>query len=208
MNANSTFVITINREAGSGGRTVGRLLAEKLGVNFYDKIIIESLVQEFDLSPEEIESLKAEKRGKWEELCSKILSAPSMGYSDDFGKVTSADLFRTESSLIRHLAENHSCVIAGRSAFHALKDHPGRVSVFIWAPKEKRLERLISKHKIPAGEGAEEILDRLDKSRENYTSRFCGVDRHDCRNYDLVINMDSLTEKQAVKIILDYLKTR
>ena len=82
MNKNEKFVITINRELGSGGRTVGRLLAEKLGVPFYDKAVIKTLQEKYNISPEEIERLKGRKHSWWADVerILKIDSGMSMNY--------------------------------------------------------------------------------------------------------------------------------
>ena len=82
MNKNEKFVITINRELGSGGRTVGRLLAEKLGVPFYDKAVIKTLQEKYRISPEEIERLKGRKHSWWADVerILKINSGMSMDY--------------------------------------------------------------------------------------------------------------------------------
>ena len=204
MDKSLPFVVTINREAGSGGRTIGRKLAEKLGVNFYDKAVITKLVEEYDLSPAQIEKIKAERTGFWAEISSKILPSPNFGYKDDYGKVTSADLFKTESALIKGIAGDRSCVIAGRSAFFVLKNHPNKVSVFVRASLEHRIKRIATKQNLSESE-AREIIERIDSRRESYTKEYSGVSRYDSRNYDLVINTDLVDEDTAVKCILDYM---
>jgi len=204
MDKSKPFVITVNREAGSGGRTIGRKLAENLNVRFYDKIVLENLVERFKLTPAEIERLKDGKPADWDEFYDTILSEPDFGYKDSPGKITTAKVYKTEVALIRHLAESESCVIAGRSAFHALKDHPNKVSVFIRASLPGRVSRIVSKQGL-SEEDAKDELARIDEGREKYTTKFTGSRRYDSRNYDLVINTDNLDEDQAVKCILDYL---
>ena len=99
MNKNEQFVITINRELGSGGRTVGRLLAEKLGVPFYDKAVIKALQEKYHISPEEIERLKGRKHSWWADV-ERILKIDS-GMSMDYympKKGDAPDLLTTECS--------------------------------------------------------------------------------------------------------------
>ena len=96
-------------------------------------------------------------------------------------------------------------MIAGRTAFFILKDHPNHLSILITAPKEQRVQRLVRKQGISAGE-AEKIIEQVDKSRENYVQKFTGTTRYDTRNYDLVINMEGKTEDQIANLILMYLE--
>ena len=98
-----------------------------------------------------------------------------------------------------------SCVIAGRSGFFVLKDFPNKVDIFITAPREKRIQRVMVKQHLSEQEAAAAI-DRVDEGRENYIKRYAGTSRYDVRNYDLVINMDNFPdENAAVELILEYL---
>ena len=133
MNKNEKFVITINRELGSGGRTVGRLLAEKLGVPFYDKAVIKTLQEKYHISPEEIERLKGRKHSWWADVerILKIDSGMSMDYympkkGDAPDLVTTDEMFKTETLILQDLAAGESCVVAGRSGFHVFRLHPNR----------------------------------------------------------------------------------
>ena len=140
MNKNEKFVITINRELGSGGRTVGRLLAEKLGVPFYDKAVIKTLQEKYHISPEEIERLKGRKHSWWADVerILKIESGMSMDYympkkGDAPDLVTTDEMFKTETLILQDLAAGESCVVAGRSGFHVFRLHPNHLSVLIQA---------------------------------------------------------------------------
>ena len=213
MNTNERFVITVSRELGSGGHTVGLKLAEKLGVRFCDKEVIQGLVKEFNLTPTAIERMKGEKKNWFADFV-KFLS-PGQGaavYSPEdgiYGKeynpdVTTDDIFLAEREILLGLAEESSCVIAGRIGFSVLKNHPNKVDIFITASREHRIERVMRKQCLERAV-AEEVIDEVDKGRTNYVQRYAGVDRYDARNYDLVINMDTLTEDEAVDLILKFI---
>lgn len=206
MNTQEKFVITISREVGSGGRTVGRKLAEKLGVRFCDKQVIKKLTEMFGLNASEIESIKGRKKTWLEELFSKI--TPVYGSEtfipkgvDYAPEVTSDEIFNYESQVIQSLAEESSCVIAGRSGFFVLKDHPNKFDVFIHASKENRIARVMRRQQLSEKE-AEEVIDYVDKARENYIKQYASTSRYDLRNYDLVLNMDYLSVEEAVEVIL------
>ena len=209
MDRNKKFVITISREAGSGGRTVGRKLAEKLGVAFCDKQVLQGLTEEFHLDKASIEAVKGKKKNWLDDFSKWFLPTPPPGMfipltPEPVHALRSEEVFAHESDIILGLAEERSCVIAGRFCFHVLKDHPNKVNVFIRAPRDYRIDRIVKKQGLSPEEAAA-LIDKIDESRSNYLKRIAGVDRYDSRNYDLVSNMATLTEEQAVQCILDYI---
>ena len=117
----------------------------------------------------------------------------------------SEELYKAETEILKAIAAEGSCVIAGRLAFFALKDCPNKVDIFITASLQNRVERVMRKQNLTEAE-AREAIDRVDRGRENYVKRFSGLSRYDARNYDLVLNMDHLKdEDEAVAVILKYL---
>ena len=205
MKFKESFVITISREVGTGGRTIGRKLAERMDINFYDKELIHVLMKRFNLNAETIEQIKGEKKSWLSDFIrfvSPMPAASAILESDaKFGKESYSEV---TSEILRALADEGACVIAGRSGFHILKDHPNEKSIFITASKPNRIKRIMARQGVTEEE-AVDILERVDESRENYIKRFTGKSRYDARNYDLSLNVDGLTEDQAVEIILSYL---
>lgn len=212
MDKNETFVITINRELGSGGRTVGEKLAQKLGVSFFDKALIKELEQKYHLNAEEIEKLKSKKNGWWADFQRMVVpfydTAKATYYSVEIGKepkqITTAQMFKAETAILSKLAEEGSCVVAGRSAFFVFRNHPNHLSILIQAPIEHRIQRVMKKQGL-SREDAIKVIGLVDKGRENYVKTYTNTSRYDTRNYDLVINMDGLSEDDAVALILAYL---
>ena len=213
MEKNSRFVITINRELGSGGRSIGRKLAEKLGVKFLDKELVRALREKFGLSIAEIEARKARKQNWFTELLESIAPtmpspAPFKADATVFQEVlTTDDIFQAESAILKDIASKESCVVAGRSGFFILKDMPARTSIFIRASRENRIRRVMERQGLSEAEAAAAI-DKVDAGRENYTKHYSGASRYDARNYDLVLNVDGMSEDQAVDVILDFLAKR
>ena len=207
MNKNEKFVITINREAGSGGRTVGSKVAEKLGVPFYDKALIQSLMEKYNLSVEEIESLKGRKHDWWSEFKRVVGLEHTLTGSvvDNPDMYNAADLFRGEVEILKGIAESESCVIAGRSGFFVFREHPNHLSILITAPYEQRIQRLMAKKGITEEE-AKKVIREIDTSRENYIKKFTGSTRYDTRNYDLVINMNGRSEDVIADMIMMYIE--
>ena len=143
MNKNEKFVITINRELGSGGRTVGRKLAEKLGVEFYDKALIKALTEKYHLSVEEVEKLKGRSHSWWADFKRVARIGDGWGVSgskfyqvkngEEPDLLTTDDMFKTEVEILKGITEEESCVIAGRSGFFVFRAHPHHLSLLIKA---------------------------------------------------------------------------
>jgi cytidylate kinase len=213
MDKEKKFVITINRELGSGGRTVGRKLAEKLGVPYYDKLLIQSLQEKYNLTVDEIEKEKGNKHPWLTYLKNAFVSINQnkdelwyyqMVNGEQGDMVTSEDMFKVEQQILKSVAEEQSCIIAGRSGFHIFANHPNHLSIMIQASMENRIERVMKKQGL-SREQAEKAIKHVDKMRENYVNKYTGKSRYDTRNYNLVINMDGKTEDEAVNLILSYI---
>ena len=117
MNKNEKFVITINREVGTGGRTVGRKLAEKLGVKYCDKAIVEGLTHKFGLTIERIEEIKAQKKSWWNDInnyYNTLVNSTHQPMEAEV-KLDNQSLFETEKRILEEVAEQSSCVVAGRT---------------------------------------------------------------------------------------------
>ena len=206
MDKNTKFIITINRELGSGGRTVGRKLAERLEVKYYDKALIDALTKEFGLTVDEIEKYKAQKKSWWNEFNNyyKRRTAASQPMEAEV-VLTTESMMETESRILHELAAHESCVVAGRSGFLVFREWPNHINIFIQASMENRISRLMRKQQVSRDE-AVAIIENVDKGRETYIHKYADTSRYDTRNYNLVINMDDLTEDDAVDIIMCYLE--
>ena len=206
MNKNEKFVITINREVGSGGCTVGRILAEKLGVKYCDKAVIDGLTQKFGLSPERIEEIKAQKKSWWNDINNyyQTLVNSASQPMDAEVRLDNDTMFETEKRILQELAAQTSCVIAGRTGFMVFREWPNHLNVFIQASMEHRIRRIMNRKNVTM-EKARDIIAKMDATREAYIQKYEDTTRYDTRNYQLVISMDDLTEDDAAEIIIDYL---
>ena len=210
MNKNEKFVITINRELGSGGRTVGRILAEKLGVPYYDKALAKPLEEKFDMTSDEIERLKGNNRSWWEDIKRVLIlgesAANASDYYDEENKelVTSEAVLKAEKEILHSIAIEESCVIAGRSAFFALNGFPNSLNILVQASMDFRVNRIMTKRGISEKE-AKKIIKEVDEAREEHLRNNARTSRYDTRNYDLVIKMDGKTEEEAANVILAYI---
>ena len=187
----NNVVITIARQYGSGGRTIGEMLAKKLNVHYYDKELMklasdDSGINEalFVNADEKVKSTKLFHIAK-KEYHGELIPPES----DDF---TSTDnLFNYQAKIIRDLAKEESCVIIGRCADYVLKDYPNVLSVFIHAPKEYCLEGAAKKHSMSPKE-LERFINKTDKHRAEYYKYHTGREWTDARNYDLCLDSSKL----------------
>jgi cytidylate kinase len=206
MNKNDKFVITINREVGSGGRTVGRKLAEKLGVNYYDKALIEALTQKFGLSVERIEEIKAQKKSLWNEFnlyYQTLVGSTSQPMQAEV-KLDTKSMYETEKRILQELAAKESCVVAGRSGFLVFRQWPNHLNIFIQASMERRVQRIMRRQNV-SEQKARNIIAKLDADRETYIKKYDDTSRYDTRNYQLVLSMDELSEDDAVDVIIEFI---
>ncbi len=210
MNKNEKFVITINREMGSGGRTIGRKLADKLGVEFYYKSVLKGLQEKFNLTAEELEQQKGREQGWWatikRQLMGSVMSSnpylPTVTNEADL--LDTDEVFKVETEILKGIAEEESCVIAGRSGFYIFRDHPNHLNILIQASLPHRIARVIEKQNI-SEEEALKVIEKVDKMRENYVNKYTKTSRYDTRNYQLVISMDDINEDDAVELICDFI---
>ena len=214
MKLDEKYVITINRELGSGGRTIGEKLAKRLGVPFYDKALIQQLEKKYDLTSEEIERLKGQKHNWWADFKRSLKIMPSFAAPQiipgntampDF--LVTNDIFKSETEILKGICADESCVIAGRSGFYVLRDHPNHLSILIQAKMGYRVKRLMGRRGI-SEEEAVKIIKEVDKARESYVNKYTGTSRYDTRNYDMVFNVENHTEDEIVDLIVHYIKKK
>ena len=206
MNKNEKFVITINREVGSGGHTVGRKLAEKLQVKYCDKAVIEGLTKKFGLTLERIEEIKAQKKSWWNDINNyyqTLVNSASQPMDAEVG-LDNKSMFETEKRILQEIAAQTSCVVAGRTGFMVFRDWPNHLNIFIQASMEYRVQRIMRRQNVSEQE-ARDIIARMDSSRETYIQKYEDTSRYDTRNYQLVISTDELSEDDAVEVIMNYI---
>ena len=195
-------IITISRQFGSGGRTVGRMVAEKLGIPFYDKELVEQISLESGFAPKFVEEHGEHAPGK-----SKFAYAfLPQGVPGVMNGMSTADfLWHIQCSTIIQLAEAGPCVIVGRNADYILKDRPDALHAYIHADMEQRADRIVRLY----GESEKSPQARLqekDKRRavnyQHYTGRTWGA----AENYDICLNTGKISIEAAVDMIVTLAK--
>ena len=198
-------LVTISREYGSGGRKIGKILAEKLGVPLYDKEIIDLAVEKSGLSREIIET--AELRAK-SSFSYSLASAMSFGdgYVGDNVSLNEK-LFITQVDVINQIASTGEGVIVGRCADYILREMPGVTNIFIHAETEDRIKRSIDEYGIDPDK-AKNVVQTYDKARANYYNYHTCQKWGEYSNYNLSINSSYITEEEAANLIVSYMETR
>ena len=201
-------IITISRQHGSGGREIGRKLAQTLDIPFYDKEVITLPAKKSGYAPELFE--KADQKAT-----SSLLYALSMfgttatsynptGYD---GLPLADKLFIVQSDTIRSIAAEGSCVIVGRCADYVLQDDPSCINIFLTSSWQNRLRRATREYELVPAQ-AEDILRKTDKKRAAYYNFYTGLKWGDVNNYHLCLNTDDIGIENAVKYIAEYVKIR
>ena len=194
------MVVTIGRQFGSGGRRIGKALAEKLGIPFYDKKLITLVAQKSGLDPDFVRSID-------EKATNSLLYSLSIGAAATLENGFRLDpqipmndrLFLLQHDIIRQISAD-PCVIVGRCSDYILRDREDCLRVFIYADMEKREEYAKKHYKIPDNK-VSSVIHKTDKSRANYYNYYSSGKWGFPENYDLCINSGTLGAKGTVELI-------
>ena len=200
-------VITIARQYGSGGKTIGAMLAKDLGINCYSREILKLASDESGIN-ERLFGQKDErlKIPSW----FKPLKRPYEGDlipPESSGFVSDDNLFNYQAKIIKDLAGTESCVIVGRCADYVLRNYPNVISVFIHADSEFCIERALERNSMTRKE-MEKFIAKTDKFRGDFYKYHTGREWSDARNYDLCLDSGKLGFEKCVEEIKSYKKIR
>lgn len=203
------YVITIARQYGSGGRTIGEMLADKLGIHFYDKELMKLASEDsginerlFNTADEKVKQSVFSKMFKTEKAYKGDVISPK---SDEF--VSDDNLFNYQAKVVKELAEKENCVIVGRCADYVLKDYDHVLSVFIHGPKDFCMQEAAKKINL-TGKELERFIAKTDKERADYYKYYTGREWTDARNYDLCLDSSKLGFERCVEEIIAYMNVR
>ena len=197
-------VITISRQYGSGGREIGKRLAEHYGIPFYDNEIISNAAKESGFA--EVAFEKAEEKATNSFLYSLAMGMSAYGNMDMGFSTMSVDdrLFLAETKVTRRFAQEGPCVIVGRCADYVLKDLPNMVNIYVAADIPSKVKRAIEVYDLPKAKAEENII-KFDKRRSNYYNFHTGKRWGDVNNYHISIRSDFGGIDNAVKTLIAYI---
>ena len=190
------YVITIGREYGSGGRFVGKLVAERLGINFYDSELLAKAAQVSGMSEAVFVNYDEKKDG--------LLGSGLGMYSYDM--TLSQKVFLAQFEAIKKIANQESCVIVGRCADYVLREYPNVASIFICAPMDEKVKRAVEYYGLDAHKAEGQIIKK-NKKRKSYYNFYTDNEWGKAQNYDLCINT-KIGIDETVDAIISYVKTR
>ena len=196
------FAINIGRQLGSGGRAIGRLLADSMGARYLDRELLTLAADRSGLSPEIFERTD-EHKGFLHTLAGSLFPAFSAhtGYYDE--SVNDDTLFRLQSEAIRRAAQEAPCIIIGRCADYVLRDMPRTVNVFVVADRRDRIARLCRMNNITEAEAARRI-DKGDQRRAEYYNFYTQQRWGAAETYDLCLNTSLFGIERTAEIIRQF----
>lgn len=194
------FLIVIGREYGSGGRRIGRRLAEELGVAFYDKTLLKEAAARLGYSTE-IFANKDERRPSF------IRSILSFTYGANTANIDGAPMsdekiYEFQSRVIREICSRESCVIVGRTADYIMRNHPGLISLFIHAPESVRAEAIKARGEADNEQKALELARNIDRNRESFYNYYTNSNAWGkANNYHFSFDSSKLDESAIIEAV-------
>jgi len=200
-------IITIGRQLGSGGKLLGKLIAEKLGYKFYDKEVLAEIAKESGLSSNIFEGIDDKPTNSF--LYALVMGVQSgKGLSYQYSDVLNGEnVFKVQADLIKSLAEKDDCVFVGRCADYILRNHENLTKIFCYASPEYRIKTLIERDAMSEKEASTAIV-KADKRRSNYYNFYTNQSWGEVKNYDLAINAGTLSREDAAELVIKYLEKK
>ena len=199
------YVITIGRECGSGGSTIGKLISQKLKINYYDRNLLKLASEDSGINEELFYNADEKLKGSLVYKVSKKIYKGELIPPESYDFTSNKNLFNYQAKVLKELALRESYVVIGRCADFVLKDHPNIIRVFVCASKEKCIEHESQRNIISLKEASEKVA-RLNKYRSEYYQYYTGNVWKDMRNYDLCINTDNISYEHGAEMIIKYLR--
>ncbi len=196
-------IITIAREMGSGGRTIGKMLSEDLGIKYYDKDLIKLASEDsginerfFGLVDEKLKGSFLRKGGVYK---GELLSPDHRDFTSD------QNLFNFQAKIIKQLADKEPAVIVGRCADFILSGRRDVVKVFVYSNMETAVKNVVDMYGVSEKE-AQKIIERTDKERSEYYRHYTGRDWTNAKNYNICLDTSNMDYRKCIEIIKSYLK--
>ncbi len=196
-------IITIAREMGSGGRTIGKMLSEDLGIKYYDKDLIKLASEDsginerfFGLVDEKLKGSFLRKGGVYK---GELLSPDHRDFTSD------QNLFNFQAKIIKQLADKEPAVIVGRCADFILSGKRDVVKVFVYSNMETAVKNVVDMYGVSEKE-AQKIIERTDKERSEYYRHYTGRDWTNAKNYNICLDTSNMDYTKCIEIIKSYLK--
>jgi cytidylate kinase len=210
MGEKPRIAITISKQMGSGGSYIGYLVAKKLGFKYVDREILRRAAEHLGTDARLLEDHDERSCGLIDNLIRSFsFGTPETAYVPPVRRpVYDKDLFTLESRIMNEIVDRYSAVIAGRAGFHVLKERSGVIRVFIHAPLQFRIERVMQAQRISDAREAKAKVDESDHRRTKFVRDMVGVDWTDARNYHLCIDSSAVGFPTSGEMIIELVEKR
>ena len=201
--------ITISRQTGSGGTYIGYLAAKKLGFKYLDREILQRAANEMEIEPQMLEKFDGRSTSLLEKIINSFcFGTPEIPGAPIFRKpIYDKDLFAMENKIIKQIADQCSSVIVGRGGFRILKDRPDTLNVFIHAPLDYRVKRIMKEQKMEEKE-ARAMVQESDRTRTKFIRDMLDIEWTDARNFHLCIDSSVIGLSEGVEMIIKLIEKR
>jgi len=203
MEDKSFNTITISRQMGSGGTYIGYLAAKELGFRYLDREILQQAANKLGIEPCMLERYDGRSASLMENIIQSFcFSTPEMPNLPPLRRpVYNKDLFVLESKIMKEVADRCNAIIIGRGGFYILKDRPDTIHIFVHAPLDYRIERIMKVQKIADKKEAQKMIEESDHERTKFIRDMVSTDWCDARNYHLCIDSSVIGLPNCVKMI-------
>jgi cytidylate kinase len=207
-NGRSYTAVTLSRQLGSGGDHVGYLVSRELGFRYVDREVVSRAAKTLETTEAWIEEIEERSSG----VVERILGAFTLGTPESVSlpllkpPVYERDVFDLECGIIRAIADRCNTVIVGRGGFYALRNRPGVIRIFIHAPREFRVRRIMEVQNISSIDEAREIVDESDRNRARFIRDMTGFLWSDARNFHLAIDTGTIDFETAAGMIANVVR--
>jgi len=197
------FVIPLARQYGCGGRTVSKMVADKLGIKYYDKELINIAAEQNGVDGEFYKNFDEKAGTKFASMFS--MSSANSYFIPIYNDIQiNYKLFYTQADIIKEVAKE-PCIIVGRCADYILRDEENVINVFLHANIECRKKRLVEKYGVK-DKNISKTIAKADKQRASYYNTYTDLTWGDVKNYNLTINTSHLTLEQVADVIVEYVR--
>jgi len=206
--SNEPYVITVGRQFGSGGRELGRALAEALEIEYYDKELLVESAKLAGVNPEYFEKKDERFPTFLQGLFSFSMGVTPMCYYTGASSISDDGLYKSISDFLLKTSKEKSFVVVGRSADYILRKHPRCVNIFIHAPLEECVRRITARNDAIDEAKAAAMAKKTNKWRAEYYNFFTDKTWGDAKSYDLTIDSSLMSMENNVKLVKEYLRLR
>lgn len=202
MSDEKKYVVTIARQFGSLGRPIAKMMSEKLGIEYYDRDIVEQAAKKLNLPVSHIDEL--------EEKVKKTSKNSYMRMMFPLGTESSSEqdnIFEAQQNIMRFLVERESCIIVGRCSDFVLSDEPAAIHIYIYAPYDERVKNCVKDLNLTE-EDAKKMIRSVDEARDNYHMHYAGFLPSDPKHKTIMIDSSSLGVEGTAEYLVDFIQKK